>query len=407
MLPATTRRRARDAAARAADVAHAWDVFDSYVGALPGGADSLAGAKVLELGPGSSLGAAVLIAAHGATVSVADPYLRGWDEEYHPDFFAALRLSLETRLAPAGAAQVIDRVLCAGRFAGDVVTILPQPIELITCADSAFDVVLSCAVMEHVRDVPAACAQLARITRSGGAGVHVVDFRDHRDFTRPLEYLTLDRELFWCMFDARWGECGNRWRHSGMCRALDAEAFRTVFQPFQFASEAYLDDVQRRLHPDFRALDRDELATLVGRFVCVRGAAADGSFTSAPAFLPPAGATPTPLRLRGYERIVVYGAGSGAHAALDLLNRVGLAGRAVACCDNDTNKQGATLCGLTVRPFSELSPADYDLVIVASQPGRSAISAQLVQAGLEDVAAFSDLGFVAAFAHPSRRKAAA
>ena len=35
-----------------------------------------------------------------------------------------------------------------------------------------------------------AIRQLARVTRPGGLGFHQIDFRDHRNFQRPLEYLT-------------------------------------------------------------------------------------------------------------------------------------------------------------------------------------------------------------------------
>ena len=59
-------------------------------------------------------------------------------------------------------------------------------------ADGMFDYVQTNAVMEHVLDLPQVVAELARVTRTGGIHAHQVDFRDHRNFDRPLDHLLLD-----------------------------------------------------------------------------------------------------------------------------------------------------------------------------------------------------------------------
>jgi 2-polyprenyl-3-methyl-5-hydroxy-6-metoxy-1,4-benzoquinol methylase len=79
-------------------------------------------------------------------------------------------------------------------------------------ADASIDITVSCAVLEHLFDPRTAARELARVTRDGGYAIHQVDFRDHRDFTRPLEYLLLGREQFRKIFDDCNAECGNRIR---------------------------------------------------------------------------------------------------------------------------------------------------------------------------------------------------
>jgi len=70
------------------------------------------------------------------------------------------------------------------------------PIEATGLATASVDVVVSNSVLEHVQDVDAALAELARITRPGGFGVHGIDTLDHRWYgephLHPLEFLTVD-----------------------------------------------------------------------------------------------------------------------------------------------------------------------------------------------------------------------
>ena len=63
-------------------------------------------------------------------------------------------------------------------------------------ADDSFDMVLSNAVLEHVLDIPGAVAELSRVTCASGIHAHQVDFRDHRNFDRPLDHLLLDKDAY-------------------------------------------------------------------------------------------------------------------------------------------------------------------------------------------------------------------
>ncbi len=296
VVPVNYRKPDSGAQAVERDVDYALQIADFYLGAVPGGAAAVRGARVLELGPGHSLGAAALLACAGARVTVADRYLAAWHGEYHAAFVRALLARVESErkdLSPAP----LRALLAAGDFVPDVLACLHVGSERLDgVPDGAFDVVLSNAVFEHVEDVPAALANLARVTARGGLHVHQVDFRDHRDFARPLEFLALDASAFRDEFRERRGECGNRWRPGALAAAFRAAGFDVLdVRPNMHAEAAYLDDLQPRLHADFRGLSREALSVLSACLVARRAAP-----SAAPAS--PAGAELAALQPRDLAR---------------------------------------------------------------------------------------------------------
>lgn len=272
--PVNYRRQDASPEAIARDVDYALQVGLNYAdwigGALRGGPVGLgvaAGLRILELGPGPTLGPAVLLACAGAKVTVADRFAVQWDEAYHPLVMRALAARAAT--IPGVNIEPIEQLLRANDFTPLVVDIREYAAEELHHLPAAsFDVVVSNAVLEHLADVPQACAGLAHVTAPGGLGLHQVDFRDHRDFSRPLEYLTMSDEEFRVMFAERHGECGNRWRPRQMARAFDAAGLTTrVFAPNMCADEHYLADVLPRLHRDVLPVDLGELEVISAYFV--------------------------------------------------------------------------------------------------------------------------------------------
>lgn len=83
-----------------------------------------------------------------------------------------------------------------GGVDGNRLALRRAPIEATGLATGSVDVVISHSVLEHVQDVDAALAELARITKPGGFGVHGIDTIDHRWYgepdLHPLEFLTVD-----------------------------------------------------------------------------------------------------------------------------------------------------------------------------------------------------------------------
>lgn len=169
----------------------------------------LSRANILEIGPGLSLAPQLALASYGARVTVADPFLKRWDRNYHPEFYRQFRAKWD------GPAAAIDAVVKVNGYPPDVIRCVMQPIERLGLLDGQqFDLILSNAVLEHIFDFASACRMLAMLTRTGGVNSHQVDFRDHLNFERPLEFLLRSDTRFLLERARHPGGLGNRMRHS-------------------------------------------------------------------------------------------------------------------------------------------------------------------------------------------------
>jgi ubiquinone/menaquinone biosynthesis C-methylase UbiE len=96
-------------------------------------------------------------------------------------------------------------------YPADVIACLAEPAEeLAGLADGSFDCVISNAVLEHVYEPVAVAASLARVTRPGGHNFHQIDFRDHKDFRHPLEFLLFGTRDYRDEFERTKSGRGNR-----------------------------------------------------------------------------------------------------------------------------------------------------------------------------------------------------
>lgn len=211
----------------ARDTRYAIQVFTSYIQPLPGGVEALRGKTVVELGPGNNLATCLCMAAFGAKPYAVDRFSVPWSDAYHSKLYASVRDEL-LRQFPSASAAPFDLCLEFRRHTPPAVWQLPCPAEAMMLPDASVDLTMSCAVLEHVYDAALASLELARVTRAGGYAIHQVDFRDHRDFSRPLEYLLLGRAEFSKLFDSCHAECGNRIR---------PKELSTFFQKAGFAIE--------------------------------------------------------------------------------------------------------------------------------------------------------------------------
>jgi SAM-dependent methyltransferase len=81
------------------------------------------------------------------------------------------------------------------------------------------------------------------------------------------------------------------------------------------------------------------------------------------------------------KRVLVFGAGAAGRQAVQLLRRVA-PGCVMGVADNDPAKRGVIIEDRPVRAFADIPRESYDVVVIASLPGRHAIAAQLDAAGL-------------------------
>jgi len=246
------------------------------VAALLGRATSpwpdLAGLSVLEIGPGLTIGSLLVCAAAGAETAALDAFPVRWRREYHASFYPRfveaaqrrwpeLNWSLAARLARAegGDADAVVRVIAADLACASSMQ------EAV--AEGGFDAIVSNAALEHVSDMSQAARQLARLTRLGGVGVHLVDFRQHCDPDRPLEFLAMPDERFDRLFARRQGREGNRVRASELAGMFAQAGFdvRRV-DVLDRADPHYVERLRPKMQPRFAHLDIADLLTLSARF---------------------------------------------------------------------------------------------------------------------------------------------
>ncbi len=208
---------------------------------------SLAGKRVLEVGPGVNYGGVMYLAAYGMRPMVADRFLAPWQDEYHTAFYAALRDEVARR-DPRADVRPLHALVKARGYPRRVLARYEAPLEEIPVATGSVDVVFSNAVLEHVGDLETAFAQLYRITRPGGINLHQIDFRDHRDFDRPLECLLMSEPDFQELFARCHGEYGNRRRPEEVAAWIRAAGFEALgFEANHFSKPEYLEDFLPRL----------------------------------------------------------------------------------------------------------------------------------------------------------------
>lgn len=205
-------------------VAYIDEVFGDYLRYSSLRAGDLAGARVLEVGPGDNPGVALRFLAAGAErVVCVDRFLLWRDPSQQREILRAV----VARLAPEERARLEGVVTPDGELVAGSRRLEMIEGVLIERADSrfppaSFDLIVSRAVLEHVLDVDRSLAVMDRLLAPGGTMLHKVDFRDHGMFTdagmHPLTFLTV-RERVW-RWTGRNGDGLNRRRRDAYRAAL-------------------------------------------------------------------------------------------------------------------------------------------------------------------------------------------
>jgi SAM-dependent methyltransferase/uncharacterized protein YbaR (Trm112 family) len=105
-------------------------------------------------------------------------------------------------------------------------------------------------------------------------------------------------------------------------------------------------------------------------------------------------------------RIAIFGSGAGGHEAIRTLRSYGLADNVVAVFDNSMGKHGTIMNGIQVTPLDWVARDAYDFVVIASLPGRVAISRQLDALGLKAQRDYGSVEFLTGVALPIHKAAA-
>jgi SAM-dependent methyltransferase len=231
-------------------------IANSYVSALPNGVRSLRARRVLEVGPGLHFVTPLLLLAWGAaSITLADRFLAShFIPEYHAPIYSRLLEYLSTRSNINEAVRNhVSEMLERSTHEVGCLTLVPEGLEeLSKHTKEKFDLTLSNAVFEHLRDPQLAFEGLRRVSAPESIGLHQVDFRDHRDFDRPLESLLMSDAAFLMEFDQTLCEIGNRLRPLQYAGLLESAGFlRAELVPNMWADASYLKEFLARLRGAF------------------------------------------------------------------------------------------------------------------------------------------------------------
>jgi SAM-dependent methyltransferase len=232
------------------------------------GATRIADARLVEIGPGHSLGVALsLLLAGAAHVDTVDTVRYAASQPDPRSFTELWRRATEAGLVDATDAAEPEAELAraSSRLEYQVVdgrNRWPFP-------EQSKDIVYSFSVLEHVRDLRGLLEESARVLRPGGLSIHTIDLRDHYNLgpgENWLEFLEFEDRQWERMTSARFAWC-NRMRAPEL-RALFAEIFELV----EFSAESC--DLptgfdRRRVASRFQGFELDELSvssvSVVGR----------------------------------------------------------------------------------------------------------------------------------------------
>lgn len=260
-------------------VNYALSIVEFYATHVQGGLNGFRDRLVLEIGPGPDMGSVLAMACLGARVCVVDRYLASWRAGWHDKYLPVLIEEMRKRGWPVDP-QPVERSLAAQAFDPELIRPVPLSLEDVTAADlgtggELADLTVSHAAFEHFYAMKPALLSLARCMKPGGRGVHRVDFRDHRNFARPLEFLLLSQDGYDELSgDAKY-QHGNRMRPNVMEALFRTIDFATVdFLPEATVDQDYFAEFLPRLRAatdsPFRDIDPALLSTLGGIFLIVR-----------------------------------------------------------------------------------------------------------------------------------------
>lgn len=195
------------------------------------GEEALAGRRVLVIGVGSTFGFALLLLAMGARrVVCIDPFLRDTEREAEARFADHLVATMEWPAARARAAAHVERARSAAfdhsfLVDGDAIRFHQVALELEGGAldsEGRFDLIISNAVLEHLRDIDAAMRRFKQLLAPGGGMAHAFGFMNHSLFERvhSQHYLTFS-PLMWRLMTSN-GSPPNRASLSHFRRAVAA-----------------------------------------------------------------------------------------------------------------------------------------------------------------------------------------
>jgi SAM-dependent methyltransferase len=227
------------------------------------GYPSLKDLTIVEIGPGSAMITGALYVSAGAK------RYYGVDIYEHPRLRDALPYRVAFGLAyldPDYLARDPSEIVLkeeGGKivFNPERMTFLKRQSYDTGLPDASVDYVFSMVTLEHLDDVEKSILEWQRVLKPGGISAHVAVLVDHRDFTKPYEYLKLDQAAWRAQFvgpGAKYpeNEYVNPWRPIDFKRAFAKAGFE-ILEYSTEPRQPYLKEQARVLYPNRTMSDAD------------------------------------------------------------------------------------------------------------------------------------------------------
>jgi hypothetical protein len=174
----------------------------------------LSGTSCLEIGSSPNCGVAIALGLLGARSVSVNNIVPIYSESI--DIHFARNIAMLTSLMMPTVRLLEDVVIISTdgrncRLNPAIYTVLSEVDALdVPAYLSEVDFIFSISVLEHIRHLPEVMAALRRCASNDCRAIHLIDARDHTDFSNPLKYLYLDPKDF----EREYAEDHNRWRFS-------------------------------------------------------------------------------------------------------------------------------------------------------------------------------------------------
>jgi len=207
------------------------------------------GKRVLELGPGDTRAVALLARLAGAASwDGFDAFdIQSRDRRYVEDIYARI---LARRSEGRSSRELLEGCKMHTSLAS------------LAAGGKRFDVVVSRAVLEHVRDLGALFAAVARVATDDAVLIHKVDLRAHGiEHRHELDFLRFSERTWRAM--SSHVDLPNRVRAPAYLELAESVGLRTVWaRTTHLVERARAEAIRAELAPPFRAMDAGDLSVL-------------------------------------------------------------------------------------------------------------------------------------------------
>jgi SAM-dependent methyltransferase len=240
-------------------VAADFQAIAEHAGVVAQGEDLYRDRTVLELGPGDTLSVPILAQLRGAKKTEAfDAF----------DIQSRDRAYLDAIYRPMLARAGYEKRRAEGLSLHDACT-MHTSLESLERGGRRFDLVLSRAVLEHVRDLDKLFASLSHVVKDDAVMIHEIDLRSHGiERSHPLDFLSFS-ESTWHRMSSHI-DLPNRVRAGEVLRVAGRHGARVVYAGVSHRIEpGRVAEARSGFAPRFRDLGDEELSILGMWFVQV------------------------------------------------------------------------------------------------------------------------------------------